>query len=110
MKMLKAIVRPDREEVIVAALEHIGLCALTKWDVLGRGRQRGIQVGGAVYPELPKVCLMLVVEDEQVAPAIEAITAAARTGHPGDGRVFVSPVDVSYVIRTGRSNGAGAAP
>ena len=104
MKMLKAVVRPDKEEAIISALERIGVCAMTKWDVLGRGRQRGIQVGGTVYPELPKVCLLVVIEDDQVDAALETIMTAARTGHPGDGRVFVSPIDASYVIRTGRAD------
>lgn len=103
MRMIKAIVRPDKEEAVIKRLEEAGLSAVTKWDVLGRGRQRGIQVGGTVYPELPKVCLMLVVEDDQLDAAVEAITQAAHTGNPGDGRVFVTAVDASYVIRTGRS-------
>ena len=103
MKMIKAIIRPEKEDAVIAQLEQAGIFALTKWDVLGRGRQRGIRVGGTVYPELPKVCLMLVVEDEEAQPAIEALTAAARTGQPGDGRVFVSDIESSYVIRTGKA-------
>ena len=107
MKMITAIVRPEREEAVVRQLEEAGLFALTKWDVLGRGRQRGVQVGATVYHELPKVSLMLVVEDEQVESAVEAITAAAQTGHPGDGRIFVGNVDASYIVRTGRPAGVG---
>ena len=110
MKMIKAIIRPEKEELAVKQLEQIGICALTKWDVLGRGRQRGIQVGGTVYPELPKVCLMLVVEDEEAAPVIEALMTAAYTGQPGDGRVFVSEIESSYVIRTGKPVKVDARP
>ncbi len=70
---------------------------------LGRGRQRGIQVGSAVYGELAKLCLMLVVPDSTAPKAVEAILQAAKTGHPGDGRIFVSEMKESYTIRTGRS-------
>ena len=102
MKMIKAIIRPEKEETVIQRLEESGISAMTRWDVLGRGRQKGIQVGGTVYPELPKVCLMLVVEDGQADEAVSVITAAAHTGSPGDGRIFVSTIDDSYVIRTGR--------
>lgn len=101
MKLLRAIVRPEREEHVVKALEAIGIVSLTKMDVLGRGQQRGIQVGASVYDEIPKVQLLLVVEDDKAAPAMAAIESAAKTGQPGDGKLFVSPVDVAYTIRTG---------
>ncbi|PIQ83596.1 MAG: nitrogen fixation protein NifD [Candidatus Omnitrophica bacterium CG11_big_fil_rev_8_21_14_0_20_63_9] len=101
MKLLRAIVRPEREEQVVKALEAIGVVSLTKMDVLGRGQQRGIQVGASVYDEIPKVQLLLVVEDAKVAPAMTAIESAAKTGQPGDGKVFISPVDAAYTIRTG---------
>lgn len=101
MKMIRAIIRPECESEVALALERAGCGALTKWDVLGRGRQQGIQVGGAVYGELPKISLMVVVSDENAAKAVDAILKAARTGHPGDGRIFVSDVKTSYTIRTG---------
>ncbi|MBI2884721.1 MAG: P-II family nitrogen regulator [Candidatus Omnitrophica bacterium] len=104
MKLIKAVIRPDKEAEVVRRLEEAGLPALTKWDVLGRGRQRGIQVGATVYGELPKLCVMLVVEDSEAAKALEAIMSAARTGHPGDGRIFVSEVKTAYTIRTGKSD------
>ena len=102
MKCVKAIIRPEKEAEVVRGLEAVGISALTRWDVLGRGRQRGIQVGGSVYNELPKTCLMLIVEDAVVPAAIDAIMDRARTGHPGDGRIFVSEVKESYTIRTGK--------
>ena len=104
MKLIKAIVRPEKETEVIQALEHAGISAMTKWDVLGRGRQRGIQVGSAVYGELSKLCLMLVVPDGEAPNAIETILASAKTGHPGDGRIFVSDVKETYTIRTGKSD------
>ena len=102
MKLIKAIIRPEKEADVIQGLEQAGLSALTKWDVLGRGRQKGIQVGAAIYGELSKLCLMLVVQDGDAAKAIEAILKTAKTGHPGDGRIFVSEVKEAYTIRTGK--------
>ena len=102
MKLIKAIVRPEKETEVIRGLEQAGFAALTKWDVLGRGRQKGVQVGAAVYDELSKLCLMLVVQDQDAPKAVEAILASAKTGHPGDGRIFVSQVKEAYTIRTGK--------
>ena len=102
MKLIKAIIRPEKETEVIQGLEQAGMFALTKWDVLGRGRQRGIQVGSTVYGELSKLCLMLVVTDDDMSKAIEAILKAGKTGHPGDGRIFVSDVKAAYTIRTGK--------
>lgn len=102
MKLIKAIIRPEKETEVIRTLEQAGLSALTKWDVLGRGRQRGIQVGATTYGELSKLCLMLVVKDEEAPKAVEAILASGKTGHPGDGRIFVSTVKEAYTIRTGK--------
>ena len=104
MKLIKAVIRPEKEAEVIQGLEQVGCSALTKWDVLGRGRQRGIQVGAAVYGELSKLCLMLVVQDSEAPKAIAAILQSARTGHPGDGRIFVSDVKEAYTIRTGKSD------
>ncbi len=102
MKMIRAVIRPENEEQVIRSLDQAGIAGLTKWDVLGRGRQKGIQVGGTVYAELPKLCLMIVVPDEEVPKVIQAIQQAARTGYPGDGRIFVSEVEASYTVRTGK--------
>jgi nitrogen regulatory protein PII 1 len=103
MKMIRAVIRPEREESVLDGLEAAGFPAVTKMDVLGRGKQKGIQVGGTVYDELAKTMLMLVVDDEKLPAAIEAIRMSAITGNPGDGKVIVSPVDEVYTIRTGRT-------
>lgn len=102
MKLIRTIIRPEREEQVVAALEAAGIVSLTKMDVLGRGQQRGIQVGATVYDELPKVQLMIVVDDAKIEPALAAIAAGAKTGQHGDGKVFISPVEIAYTIRTGQ--------
>jgi len=101
MKMIRAIVRPEKAEDVVDALAAAGYVALTKMDVVGRGKQKGIQVGSIYYDELPKVMLMLVTEDENVAEIVEIINHAAYTGNFGDGKIFVSPVEEAYTIRTG---------
>lgn len=101
MKMIRAIVRPEKAEDVVDALAAAGYVALTKMDVVGRGKQKGIQVGSIYYDELPKVMLMLVTEDESVAEVVEIINRAAYTGNFGDGKIFVSPVEEAYTIRTG---------
>lgn len=101
MKMIRAIVRPEKAEDVVDALAAAGYVALTKMDVVGRGKQKGIQVGSIYYDELPKVMLTLVTEDENVAEIVEIINRAAYTGNFGDGKIFVSPVEEAYTIRTG---------
>lgn len=103
MKMIRAIIRPEKEEETVRALEEAGFPALTKMDVLGRGQQRGIQVGTAVYDELAKTMLLIVVEDEQEGKAREVIARAAKTGNFGDGKIFVSPVESATTIRTAKT-------
>lgn len=101
--MIRAIVRPDREREVVLALEGAGFPAVTKSHVFGRGKQKGLQVGPIHYDELPKVALMMVVEDADVERAVGVIQEAAHTGNIGDGKIFVSPVEQAYTIRTGKA-------
>ncbi|MBI3252446.1 MAG: P-II family nitrogen regulator [Candidatus Omnitrophica bacterium] len=103
MKMIKAVIRPERESEVLSGLEKEGFYSLTKWDVLGRGRQKGVQVGKTTYDELAKLLLMVVVEDVDLKRAIETIETHARTGNFGDGKIFVSDVKEAYTIRTGKS-------
>ena len=110
MKLIRAIIRPEREDQVVTALEAAGIVSLTKMDVLGRGQQRGIQVGATVYDELPKVQLMIIVEDAKVDAALAAIGLGAKTGQHGDGKIFISPVDTAYTIRTGQKVEETVAP
>lgn len=104
MKMIRAIVRPDKAEEVVDSLAESGYVALTKLDVIGRGKQKGIQIDEIYYDELPKVLLMLVSEPENTAEIIQIINDTAFTGNFGDGKIFVSPVDEAFTVRT-RSKG-----
>ena len=99
--MIRAIIRPERESDVVNALERSGFSALTKMDVLGRGKQRGIKIGSAKYDEIAKQMLMLVVEDKDLERAVDIIKVSARTGNFGDGKIFVTPVEGVVTIRTG---------
>lgn len=102
MKMVKAIVRPEKAEDVAKALEADGFPALTKMDVFGRGKQRGIMVDEVYYDELPKTMIVQVVEDEEVDRVAEIIVKSARTGKMGDGKIFVTDVKSTYTIRTGK--------
>ena len=98
MNMIQAIVRPGKERDVVAALEKAGFYPYTRNDVSGRGRQRGIQIGTVRYDVLAKVWLMLVVEEGQVERVVDTIKVAARTGNPGDGKVFVHALSEARTI------------
>ena len=103
MKMIKAVIRPEKELDVVRGLEKEGFNSMTKLDVLGRGRQKGVQVGGATYDELAKLMLILVVEDSAAPKVVKTIEAHARTGNFGDGKIFISDVKEAYTIRTGKN-------
>ncbi len=101
MKMIRAIIRPNKEEKVVENLEKEGFYSLTKMNVFGRGKQKGIRVGTVCYDELPKVMLMLVVADDAAPKAVNVIQNSARTGNIGDGKIFVTDVSEVYTVRTG---------
>lgn len=105
MKKIEAIVRPERLETVKEALIALGHAGLTVSEVKGHGIQKGItqQWRGQEYSIdlLPKVMIMAVVHDHEVTDVLEAITAAARTGMIGDGKIFVSAVEEVVRIRTG---------
>lgn len=104
MKLTRAIIRPDKAEEVVDALAKSGYVALTKMDVIGRGKQKGIQINEIYYDELPKVMLMLVSESKNTDEIVKIINETAFTGNYGDGKVFISPIDEAYTVRT-RSKG-----
>jgi len=101
MKMIRAFIRPEKEQEVVQALEGSGFPSLTKMPVFGRGKQKGLQVGPVHYDELPKTLIMMVVDDDDTGKVIGIIQDRAKTGFVGDGKVFVSPVESSYTVRTG---------
>jgi len=103
MKMIQAIIRPEKVQEVIASLSKTGIHALTHLDAAGRGRQKGIRVGTVRYEELAKVWLMVVVDDGDADRAMETIKIAARTGNPGDGKLFLSSLEEVRTIRTGEA-------
>lgn len=101
MKIVHAIFRPEKEPEVISSLEKAGFYPFTRYGVMGRGRQRGIQVGSIRYEELPKTCLMLVVEEEEVDRLVDTIKIAACTGNPGDGKLFIANLSGKRSIRKG---------
>ncbi len=105
MKLLKAIVRPDKVDAVKDALEKVGVTGITVTEVRGHGKQKGHTAiyRGQEYQVslLPKMEIDVVVVDTLAEDACRAIIEAARTGEIGDGRIFVLPVTESYKIRTG---------
>jgi nitrogen regulatory protein PII 1 len=100
MKMIRAILRPDKVEEVVDSLSDAGYVALTKMDVIGRGKQKGIRLDSIYYDELPKVMLILVTPSEKIDEVLEIINETAYTGNFGDGKIFISPVEEAYTVRT----------
>lgn len=103
MKMIRAFIRPEKEQEVVLALEGAGFPSLTKMPVFGRGKQKGLQVGPVHYDELPKTLIMTVVDNEDVDKVVKIIQDKARTGFIGDGKIFISPVEAAYTVRTGEA-------
>ena len=107
MKKVEAIIKPFKLDEVKEALSGVGVQGITVSEVKGFGRQRGHTelYRGAEYVVdfLPKVKLEVIVNDNQVEPVVEAITAAARTGRIGDGKIFVTTVDEVVRIRTGET-------
>jgi len=110
VKKIEAIFKPFKLDEVREALSEIGVSGLTVTEVKGFGRQKGHTelYRGAEYVVdfLPKVKVDVVVPDNLVESAIDAIVKAARTGKIGDGKIFVSSVDQVIRIRTGETNEA----
>ncbi|MCX6685493.1 MAG: P-II family nitrogen regulator [Methanoregula sp.] len=105
MKMVKAIIKPERFEFVKKALEEKGFIGMTISEVKGRGEQKGITLqyrGGLMTVDLlPKIQLEIVVRDTDVDNLVATITEAARTGKIGDGKIFIIPIEKAIRIRTG---------
>ena len=105
MKKIEAIVREEKLDAIKEALEENSYFGMTVSEVSGRGKQKGIplqwRAGEYRVDLLPKLKIELVVLDEDVPRAIDAIVRTARTGETGDGKIFVLPVDSVVRVRTG---------
>ncbi len=108
MKLIKAIVRPNKVDEVKAALEKMQISGMTVTEVRGHGKQKGHTAiyRGQEYNVslLPKMEIETVVADSLADAAIKTIIESARTGEIGDGRVFVIPVLESYRIRTGEKD------
>ncbi len=104
MKMVQAIIRPEKLDCVKKALEDKGFIAMTMIEVKGRGEQKGITLeyrGRKIEVDtLPKIKLELVVKDDEVDTIIATIRASGRTGKFGDGKIFVLPVDKMCKVRT----------
>ena len=105
MKKIEAIIRPEALDGIRVSLQEKGIVGMTVSEVQGRGRQKGIclqwRAGEYCVEFLEKLKLDMIVDDKDVEMAIEAITAVARTGRNGDGKIFVYPVEEVVRISTG---------
>ncbi len=104
MLLIKAIIRPEKASEVLSELCDAGFPAVTKFDVVGRGKQRGVKVGEIFYDEIPKQMLLIVVKDEDKDDIIKIITKNAKTGNKGafgDGKIFVTPVEEVYTISSG---------
>ena len=105
MKKIAAIIKPFKLDEVKEALSDLGIQGLTVVEAKGFGRQKGHTelYRGAEYVVdfLPKVKIEVVLEDDMVERAIEAIQQAAQTGRIGDGKIFISPVEDAIRIRTG---------
>ena len=111
MKLVIAIIKPFKLEDVRDALTAIGVRGMTITEVKGYGRQKGHTeiYRGAEYAVnfLPKIRIEIVVATDEADRVVEAISAAAKTGQIGDGKIFVAPIEQAVRIRTGETD-AGA--
>ena len=107
MKIVMAIIKPFKLDEVRDALTRIGVQGLTVTEVKGYGRQKGHTeiYRGAEYAVsfLPKIKLEIACASDQVDKVIDTITAAAKTGQIGDGKIFVTPIEQALRIRTGET-------
>jgi len=104
MLMIRAIIRPEKVVAVLSELSDAGYPAVTKIDVVGRGKQRGIKVGDVYYDEIPKEMLLIVVNDQDKDDVVSIIKRTSKTGKKGafgDGKIFVSAIDEVYTISSG---------
>ncbi len=114
MKMIVAIIRPEKLEEVQTALSNVDVYLMTASDVRGCGRQRGYtenyRGNEGFIRLLSKVKLEIAVNDEFVEPAVNAILEAAKMGRIGDGKIFVLPLEEAYRIRTGETGVVAIGP
>jgi len=107
MKRIECIIRPSKLDEVKIALGEIGVTGMTVTDVRGSGRHRGHResfLGADYVIDLPtKVKIEMIVRDEDVEEIVETVLEHARTGEPGDGKIFILPMDNAIRIRTEES-------
>ncbi|WP_316862707.1 P-II family nitrogen regulator [uncultured Cohaesibacter sp.] len=107
MKKIEAIIKPFKLDEVKEALQEVGLQGITVIEAKGFGRQKGHTelYRGAEYVVdfLPKVKVEVILADDQVDAAVEAIQKAAQTGRIGDGKIFISTIEQAIRIRTGET-------
>lgn len=104
MKMVQAMIRPEKVSAVLEQLALAGFHAATKCSVLGRGRQQGVIVGGVHYDEVLKESVTIVVDDQDAETVTGIISQYARTGESGnfgDGKIFILPVERAFTISSG---------
>jgi nitrogen regulatory protein P-II 1 len=105
MKKIEAIIREEKLEAVRKVLEDMGYHGMTITEVSGRGKQGGVtlqwRAGDYHVDFLPKIKIEVVILDDDVPAALNAITSCARSGEPGDGKIFVIPIDNAIRVRTG---------
>jgi nitrogen regulatory protein P-II 1 len=110
MKKVEAIIRPEKFDDVKKSLEECGVVSLTAYDVRGRGEQKGVTLqyrGKTVNVDLlPKIKIEIVIGEDRVKGCIAAILRSARTGKPGDGKMFIMDVEECITVRSfGNCNG-----
>ena len=108
MKKIEALIRKAQYEDVKEKLHEVGVTFFSYWDVTGIGNEKvGRVYRGVSYSTsaIDRRMLSIVVNEDFVAPAVQAIIEAGGTGHIGDGKIFVLPVEEAYRIRTGEKGG-----
>jgi nitrogen regulatory protein PII 1 len=106
MIMIRAVVRPEKSSDVLSELMDAGYVGVTKEEVYGRGRQKGIVVGEVHYDEIQKELLIIIAEDKDKDDIVKIILKNAKTGangNFGDGRIFITPVEEAYTISSGKA-------
>ena len=106
MIMIRAVVRPEKSGDVLGELLDAGYAGVTKEEVYGRGRQKGIVVGEVHYDEIQKELLVIIAEDTDKDDIVKIILKNAKTGangNFGDGRIFITPVEEAYTISSGKA-------
>lgn len=110
MKMITAMIRPSKLDAVKDGLLELDIVGMTVTDARGFGRQKGqverYRGNEFTVDFLPKLKLVIVVDDDKVDAALETISNTARTGEIGDGKIFVTPVENAVRIRTGETGSA----